>query len=231
MAQWLQMTLSQKFGIAANIDFPLPASFIWDMFVRVLPEIPKESAFNKQSMSWKLMTLLPQLLEREDFTLLRHYLTDDSDKRKLFQLSSKAADLFDQYLVYRPEWLAQWETGPLVEGLGEAQAWQAPLWKALVEYTHELGQPRWHRANLYQRFIETLESATTCPPGLPSRVFICGISALPPATALAPRQSLSALYRNAGVRDDLPAGVTFARLYMRYFRVTACLSPGAPGAG
>ncbi|EJK7136039.1 exodeoxyribonuclease V subunit gamma [Escherichia coli] len=180
MAQWLQMTLSQKFGIAANIDFPLPASFIWDMFVRVLPEIPKESAFNKQSMSWKLMTLLPQLLEREDFTLLRHYLTDDSDKRKLFQLSSKAADLFDQYLVYRPDWLAQWETGHLVEGLGEAQAWQAPLWKALVEYTHELGQPRWHRANLYQRFIETLESATTCPPGLPSRVFICGISALPP---------------------------------------------------
>ncbi|EOM6548298.1 exodeoxyribonuclease V subunit gamma [Escherichia coli] len=180
MAQWLQMTLSQKFGIAANIDFPLPASFIWDMFVRVLPEIPKESAFNKQSMSWKLMTLLPQLLEREDFTLLRHYLTDDSDKRKLFQLSSKAADLFDQYLVYRLDWLAQWETGHLVEGLGEAQAWQAPLWKALVEYTDELGQPRWHRANLYQRFIETLESATTCPPGLPSRVFICGISALPP---------------------------------------------------
>ena len=180
MAQWLQMTLSQKFGIAANIDFPLPASFIWDMFVRVLPEIPKESAFNKQSMSWKLMTLLPQLLDREDFTLLRHYLTDDSDKRKLFQLSSKAADLFDQYLVYRPDWLAQWETGHLVEGVGEAQAWQAPLWKALVEYTDELGQPRWHRANLYQRFIETLESATTCPPGLPSRVFICGISALPP---------------------------------------------------
>ncbi len=64
--------------------------------------------------------------------------------------------------------------------MGEAQAWQAPLWKALVEYTDELGQPRWHRANLYQRFIETLESATTCPPGLPSRVFICGISALPP---------------------------------------------------
>lgn len=49
-----------------------------------------------------------------------------------------------------------------------------------MEYTDELGQPRWHRANLYQRFIETLESATTCPPGLPSRVFICGISALPP---------------------------------------------------
>ncbi|XPE23206.1 exodeoxyribonuclease V subunit gamma [Shigella sonnei] len=28
------MSLSQKFGIAANIDFPLPASFVWDMFVQ-----------------------------------------------------------------------------------------------------------------------------------------------------------------------------------------------------
>ncbi|HCT3930726.1 TPA: exodeoxyribonuclease V subunit gamma [Citrobacter koseri] len=180
MAQWLQMTLSQKFGIAANIDFPLPASFIWDMFVRVLPDIPKESAFSKQNMSWKLMTLLPQLLEREDFTRLRHYLTDDADKRKLFQLSSRVADLFDQYLVYRPDWLTQWEEGQMVDGLGEAQIWQAPLWKALVEYTAELGQPRWHRANVYQRFIQTLENATTSPTGLPSRVFICGISALPP---------------------------------------------------
>ena len=40
MAQWLQMTLAARFGIAANIEFPLPASFIWDMFVRVLKDIP-----------------------------------------------------------------------------------------------------------------------------------------------------------------------------------------------
>ncbi len=123
MAQWLQMTLSQKFGIAANIAFPLPASFIWEMFVRVLPDIPKESAFSKQSMSWKLMTLLPQLLDKDEFVLLRHYLTDDTDKRKLFQLSARAADLFDQYLVYRPDWLTQWEAGKTVEGLGEEQNW------------------------------------------------------------------------------------------------------------
>lgn len=180
MAQWLQMSLAEQFGIAANIAFPLPASFIWDMFVRVLPDIPKESAFNKASMSWKLMTLLPEMLSHPEFTLLDHYLTDDGDKRKLFQLASRIADLFDQYLVYRSSWLNSWEKGKRIEGLGEAQQWQAPLWAALVEYTRELGQPEWHRANLYSRFISTLENSSERPPNLPDRIFICGISALPP---------------------------------------------------
>lgn len=149
------------------------------MFTRVLPEIPCESAFNKQSMSWKLMTLLPGMLDDEAFTPLRHYLTDDADKRKLFQLASRVADLYDQYLVYRPQWLTEWEAGKLVDGVGDAQQWQAPLWKALVEHTAALGQPLWHRANLYQRFIDTLENSSEPFAGLPSRVFICGISALP----------------------------------------------------
>ena len=195
MAQWLQMTLSARFGIAANIAFPLPASFIWDMFVRVLPDIPKESAFSKQSMSWKLMTLLPQMLDDEAFAPLRHYLSDDGDRRKCFQLASRIADLYDQYLVYRPEWLTRWEADERIDGLDASQAWQAPLWKALVAHTAALGQPKWHRANLYQKFISTLESAAETPTGLPPRVFICGISALPPVYL----QALQALGRHVDV--------------------------------
>ena len=195
MAQWLQMSLSRRFGIAANIDFPLPASFIWEMFVRVLPDIPGESAFNKQGMSWKLMTLLPDLIAGDEFVMLRHYLSDDTDKRKLFQLASRIADLYDQYLVFRPEWLTRWEAGERVDGLDESQQWQAPLWKALVEHTAALGQPLWHRANLYQRFIRTLEQASEPPAGLPSRVFICGISALPPVYL----QALQALGKHVDV--------------------------------
>lgn len=195
MAQWLQMELAQTFGIAANIAFPLPASFIWEMFVSVLPDIPVESAFSKASMSWKLMHRLPVLLEQDEFISLRHYLNDDADKRKLFQLSSRIADLYDQYLVYRADWLNRWEHGELIEGLGDAQQWQAALWRDLVTYTEALGQPKWHRANLYARFIETLEAAESPPKNLPERVFICGISALPPVYL----QALQALSRHVEI--------------------------------
>ncbi|MFV9670066.1 exodeoxyribonuclease V subunit gamma [Pantoea sp. ARC607] len=195
MAQWLQMELAQTFGIAANIEFPLPASFIWEMFVRVLPGIPVESAFSKASMSWKLMHRLPVMLEQDEFISLRHYLHDDGDRRKLFQLSSRVADLFDQYLVYRADWLNSWERGESIDGLGEAQRWQAALWRDLVSYTEALRQPGWHRANLYARFIQALEQAQSTPDTLPKRVFICGISALPPVYL----QALQALGRHIDI--------------------------------
>lgn len=108
MSQWLQIELAQSLGIAANISFPLPATFIWDMFTRVLPDIPKESAFSKGAMTWKLMTILPSLLHESEFEPLRQYLNEDMGKRKLYQLSGRIADLFDQYLVYRPQWLENW---------------------------------------------------------------------------------------------------------------------------
>lgn len=180
MAQWLQMQLAQRFGIAANIDFPLPASFIWQMFTCVLADIPQESAFSKEAMTWKLMVLLPSMLSSAEFAVLNGYLADDADRRKHYQLASRIADLFDQYLVYRPDWLDLWNQGQLVAELDSAQLWQAPLWRALTTYTESLDQPGWHRANLYQRFIQTLNSGKVNPAKLPKRIFICGISALPP---------------------------------------------------
>ncbi|MCF6590552.1 exodeoxyribonuclease V subunit gamma, partial [Escherichia coli] len=105
MAQWLQIELATDFGIAANIQFPLPGVFLWNMCRHVLPDIPKESAFSKDAMTWKLMHLLPDLLAQPDFSALNHYLQDDDNQRKLHQLAGRVADLFDQYLIYRPDWI------------------------------------------------------------------------------------------------------------------------------
>ncbi len=195
MSQWLQIALAQRFGIAANIRYPLPATFIWDMFSRVLPDIPKESAFTKDAMTWKLMTLLPQVIDEAEFVSLKYYLDEDLDKRKLHQLAGRIADLFDQYLVYRPQWLESWQNNQLIEGLSDNQLWQKRLWLALSEYTEQLGQPRWHRANLYQYFIQQLASNNNLKDKLPSRIFICGISSLPPVYL----QAISALGQHVDI--------------------------------
>ncbi|USD59763.1 exodeoxyribonuclease V subunit gamma [Vibrio sp. SCSIO 43140] len=184
MSQWLKMALAQEFGIAANIDFPLPATFIWDRFVQVLDDVPKRSAFNKEAMTWKIMHLLPKHLDDPDFAPLAQYLSDDSDASKRYQLAEKIADIYDGYLVYRPEWIATWEAGQSVVELEGEQPWQPKLWQALYDHTVALEQSPYHRANLYEHFIDELESnkdvKTHGLSQLPKRLFVFGISSLPP---------------------------------------------------
>lgn len=176
MAQWLKLELAASSGIAASVDFPLPASFLWRCFSDVLEDVPDRSAFNKEAMGWKLMRLLPDLLGNDDFASLRHYLIEDDDHYRLYQLSHKIADIFDQYLVYRPDWIADWEKGGCLAA--ERHRWQPILWRALKDYTESLNQPHWHRANMFSSFVEALEHAPSSN-ALPIRLFVFGISALP----------------------------------------------------
>ena len=180
MSQWLKMALAKEFGVAANIDFPLPATFIWNMFTHVLADVPQRSAFNKESMSWKLMQILPSLLDQPEFTPLQRYLEDDSDSSKLYQLAEKIADIFDGYLVYRPEWIAAWESGQVVAEIGDEHPWQPILWQALYDHTLALGQSPYHRANLYEHFIDSLANYQGRFENLPKRLFVFGITSLPP---------------------------------------------------
>ncbi|MBN7819953.1 exodeoxyribonuclease V subunit gamma [Bowmanella yangjiangensis] len=182
MAQWLKLQVAESLGIAANLEFPLPSSFIWNrLYLRLLPDLPKQSAFTKDNMTWKLMAILPDLCQQPAFGAVAGYLGNVSQPEglKLFQLCQKIADLFDQYLVYRPDWLQSWEQGARVDNLPDSeQEWQAQLWRALGNYTESLGESPWHRGNLHHSLLEKLQQQD-CRSFLPSTLLVFGISALP----------------------------------------------------
>lgn len=179
MAQWLKLELAERLGIAANIEFPLPASFLWKVFVAALENVPERSAYNKASMTWVLMRILPHHLDNDLFSVLRQYLNEDQDPLRLYHLCERVADLFDQYLVYRPDWIAAWEQGEDAIATEGDQRWQPVLWRAIVTDTSHRDLPHWHRANMYDTFIKALTDNTTTLVGIPRRIFVFGISALP----------------------------------------------------
>jgi len=179
MAQWLRLQLAEELGVAAAINFPLPASFLWEMYIHILPHVPKRSAFNKETMTWKIMVLVKQMLNQDNFAPLKNYLTEDDDDLKSYQLAGKIADIFDQYLVYRPDWILKWEQDDGLDAIPHKQLWQPELWRALVAKTAELNQPHWHRANMHQQFNEKITRGKSVHT-LPKRFFVFGISALPP---------------------------------------------------
>ena len=166
MGRWLTLNLAQQRGLAANLEFVLPAGFGWRLMQAVLPELPPKSAFAPDVLCWRLMDVLPTLAG-EPFTPLQRYL--QGGELACFELAGKIADIYDQYLVFRPDWIRAWEAGRLL-GLGEDEAWQAALWQRLAAEV-----PGRHRVMMLDDFFARLRSEH-----LPQRVSVFGIATLAP---------------------------------------------------
>jgi len=206
IAQWLKWALARPtgdgggLGISAAIDVQLPGRFLWAAYRSVLGReaVPPTSPFDKSRLSWRLLRLLPAHLHEADFAPLRDFLRDDPDERKRFQLAERVADLFDQYQVYRADWLADWENDRYVlrddlrgepRALPADQRWQARLWQLLLD---DVGDERHnHRAAVHQAFLARIAALKERPATLPRRIVVFGISSLPQQTL----EALTALSR------------------------------------
>lgn len=205
MSQWLKLKLAEHNGIAANIDFPLPSSFIWRLYQKLLQGVPAESPFNKDKMSWRIYELLPARLDQVEFIAVSQYLAAKKpisqqqpeqqlsfEQLRRFQLAEKIADVFDNYLMYRQHWLEHWQEGfnDLPEDGSsddiKDQEWQAILWRDLVQdieqsYQSNTEESPLSRAHMHQLLLDQLRSSDNLKSELPERLFVFGISTLPKA--------------------------------------------------
>ncbi len=203
VAEWLKIALAEEMGVCASTRITLPARFLWDACRTVLgpQQVPRRSALDEAALVWRLMRMLPGLLEREAFAPLRHYLADADPERRL-QLAQRLADLFDEYQVYRADWLEDWaadrdvlrDAGGAPQPLPAGQHWQAQLWRALLDDIppEERGSGR---AGVHRRFVDALQQGLPLAGKPPRRVVVFGISALPQQTL----QALGALAQHAQV--------------------------------
>ncbi len=209
IAQWLKLAFAADAqdggcGIAAALEMSLPSRFLWQVYRAVLgaDAVPAVSPFDKSRLVWRLTRLLPQLLDAPDYAPLKRFMARDDDQRKRYQLAQRVADLFDQYQVYRADWLAAWAEHDDVSidargkraPLADEYRWQAALWRALLDDVGAQGEDgvdfsKAGRAAVHDAFMRRAldwPEDSAPPSGLPRRVIVFGISSLP-------RQSLEVL--------------------------------------
>lgn len=168
MARWINQRIAERNGISARLEFPLPAGFFWQVLKAWLPDAPDLELYSKDALMWRIMALLPEHLGDDAFAPLRHYLAGEKSDLRLLQLAGRIADLFDQYLVLRPDMVIGWESGQDVQ-------WQAILWRALCGQDGHA-----HRARLLQELERAIGRGGAPAGELPGRVSLFGLTALPP---------------------------------------------------
>ena len=192
VAEWLQMALAQRVGVCAAVRVELPGRFVWRLGRLALGRhaVPTELPMDKLPLTWRLMQHLPQWLDDTgDATLwqpLQAFLAPDATPR-LWPLCERLADLYDQYQIYRPDWLDAWAQGQthITNGAGQpiplepGQRWQAKLWERLVNTLPPSDQAV-TRPALMQRVLARLNAVHPPDQPLPRRVVAFGMSHLPP---------------------------------------------------
>jgi len=190
MAQWLKLALAANdgCGISAAVSFQLPARFLWQAYRALLgPEgIPRESPYEKEPLKWRLMRLLKGLPNEDVFSPIARFLVNDPDSMRRYQLACRLSELYDQYQVYRADWLEDWALGR--DRVGNArrkpeplpfnQRWQAELWR-LIQSDVPAPKRNTSRSSLHRQFLKAARNLLERPHKLPRRVIIFGISTLP----------------------------------------------------
>jgi exodeoxyribonuclease V gamma subunit len=177
LKRWLLAEFAQQRGIAANFDMLLPWQWL-QRCARVLlgDEALIDGAYRAESLRWRIHALLPALAVAP----VRAYLHGEDGERRRFQLADHLADLYTQYLIYRPDWIARWEQG------ADGDEWQAQLWRRLRE---SIAAP--HRA---QRRAALLAALAQRGDGETQPLHVFGVSHLAPDV-------LDALHALAAHRD------------------------------
>ena len=174
VGRWLGLRLAERLGICANVEFPLPAAFIWRVLREFLGELPEANRFEPGVLTWGILRGLHELRDDPRFGPVRRYLRD-GDPIKGYELAGRLALLFDRYLVYRPDWIAAWEGG---RSATPGDDWQAALWRYLVGSQGTEADSHWVR--LLEHFFARSQGAEVRPNGLPRRIALFGVPSLSP---------------------------------------------------
>ena len=179
MERWINLQLASQRGVSANIEFPFPKSFLIKT-LRQSVGLPKQDPFDKELMAWRIYRLLLTLEETPEFSALKSYVAEGDQKLKRVQLSERIADLFDQYLVFRPNTILGWnglkEEHLFFDKKVELPAdlvWQKILWQAVCSEIDEVPY-----VDALRKFCS--EEIDLDKLALPSRLSLFGLSNLPP---------------------------------------------------
>jgi exodeoxyribonuclease V gamma subunit len=170
MQRWVSMQLAAHTGVCANVLFPFPRAFLYEIASR-LGHISISDEYEPEFLAWRIMELLPDCLNDPVYGGINNYLAEDHNGLKPYQLCAKIASTFDRYLVYRPEMIAAWEKGD--RGVAE-EVWQADLWRKIRRLS-----PAEHLVGIYKIIVDKLEGNDSNS-SLPERIAVFGISSLPP---------------------------------------------------
>src|SRR5262245_44096055 len=130
MERWLALELAARLGVWANPAFPFPGALVESLLADILQEAVDPQAYAPLRVQFALAALLAELSPRPEFHSVHGYLEHEPGTARRLTLAGRLAELFDRYVIYRPQQVASWQAG-VDARTRDPERWQAELFRAL----------------------------------------------------------------------------------------------------
>ena len=188
MQHWLNLAIAKERGISMNVGYALPAQYLWKLIRTLASEdkVPEQSPYSREVLTWRIYALLAtnDVVTDNDFMAATRYWNNNlqpsntyssQTNLKRYQLAEQMADLYEQYLIFRPQWLDSWQKGEEVALLSTNNKWQAKLWQLLIK------QLAYNPVELLNDAIANIATKLADNPLLlPKRLSFFGINSMAP---------------------------------------------------
>lgn len=166
MRRWLQKTLAETHGVAANLRFLTPGEFVAETLAANSKDSKRHDLRGNDVgdaavLRWRLWPLLadPATMREPVFAPLQAVLGRGDRAVAAWTLAGELAAAFEKYQAWRRDWLLRWDRGD------DRHDWQAELWRRA---THGLR----HRAARLHTYLSRFHGdGADVPAGLPARLF------------------------------------------------------------
>lgn len=229
METYLKQKIAETEGVCARIECQLPWRFIWSLHDGLFPdEYPHEMVYNADNIAWILLQAFTEGSPEEPdcfnpektscrYPYVADYIYDKSagsdtssgtrilNRVKCYRLASRLASVYENYLVYRQDWIRSWsdmnDENALSGWLDELKRkhhtdfndedykWIASLWREFIQNNldDELkGKDRIHYMDSMKEILlkstpeEFLARLEKSGRDIPKDIYVYGISSVAP---------------------------------------------------
>ena len=151
MSRWISIKVAEKNKIFSNFEFFSPNKLLFELFR--IAGIYNPGLYDTNNLKWIIYDIIGTGEFKSKFFSTYSYF--ENDKIKQLQLATKLADLFDQYVIYRPDYIRLWNENKSPDIKNQFhEKWQKWVW---IKIKEKIGNRAFDKVQMRDALLERFE--------------------------------------------------------------------------
>ncbi|MGN1394312.1 MAG: exodeoxyribonuclease V subunit gamma [Succinivibrionaceae bacterium] len=128
MKTYIFQQLANENGIVAMINYDLLWNYVWKLGKTYVPNFPQDNPYDLTTLTANIISIInkKEIFSKPEFESIKNYILDSNgniNDFRMYQTAAALADIYDQYQIYRRDWIMSWEGKNTLDHQPDYESW------------------------------------------------------------------------------------------------------------